>query len=143
MINTPPSERPQSQQNNGPLHGGMSGGPGGLNPGLNGPPMHNTIGPGGPPQNKPYLHDSGSYKPTAPGIPRNPDEFMAGSALPAASAAVALAQLHNHKLDREWDEGVSLSMGDVSPSLDLFPYLLHARPKSLVANRTAGLELRH
>ncbi|KAL1913232.1 hypothetical protein Sste5344_000779 [Sporothrix stenoceras] len=108
MINTPPSERPPSQQNAGPVHGGMSGsGHGNLNSGLNGPPMQHSMSHGGvhQNQNKPFMLD---IKHGAPGVPRNPDEFVAGSALPAASAAAALAQLHTHKLDREWDEGREL-----------------------------------
>lgn len=43
-----------------------------------------------------------------PNTPRNLEEYHAGSMLPAASAAAALAQLHNHKLEPEWEsEGVS------------------------------------
>jgi hypothetical protein len=35
------------------------------------------------------------------------DEYLSGSMLPAASAAAALAQLHNHKLEADWEsEGV-------------------------------------
>lgn len=123
MINTPPSERPPSQQNAGPVHGGMSGsGHGNLNFGLNGPPMQHSMSHGSMHQNqKPFMHD---IKHGAPGVPRNPDEFVAGSALPAASAAAALAQLHTHKLDHDWDEGVSLSIGDVSRLPFLFFIIL-------------------
>lgn len=37
---------------------------------------------------------------TAPNTPRNIDEYQSSSLLPAAAA---LAQLHNHKSDSEWD----------------------------------------
>ncbi|KAK7540584.1 uncharacterized protein J3D65DRAFT_549116 [Phyllosticta citribraziliensis] len=37
------------------------------------------------------------------GTPRSSDEMRRGSLLPAASAAAALAQLHNHRPDYEWD----------------------------------------
>ena len=125
MINTPPSERPPSQQNAGPAHGGLTGSPAHVNGPPPPPPMHNSMSHASIHQNqtKPFVHD---IKHGAPGIPRNADEFVAGSALPAASAAAALAQLHTHKLDRDWDEGVSLSMGDVSV-LSLyfcFPFIL-------------------
>ncbi|CAK7243113.1 MAG: hypothetical protein STHCBS139747_004622 [Sporothrix thermara] len=104
MINTPPSERPPSQQNAGPAHGGLTGSPAHVNGPPPPPPMHNSMSHASIHQNqtKPFVHD---IKHGAPGIPRNADEFVAGSALPAASAAAALAQLHTHKLDRDWDEG--------------------------------------
>lgn len=35
--------------------------------------------------------------------PRSSDEMRRASLLPAASAAAALAQLHNHRPDYEWD----------------------------------------
>lgn len=40
---------------------------------------------------------------TAPNTPRNLDEYRSASAQPAVSAAAALAQLHNHKADSDWD----------------------------------------
>ena len=50
-----------------------------------------------------YTEDS-----SMPNTPRNMDEYHSGSMLPAASAAAALAQLHNHKLEPDWEsEGVS------------------------------------
>jgi hypothetical protein len=43
-----------------------------------------------------------------PNTPRNLDDYHSVSMLPAASAAAALAQLHNHKLEHDWEsEGVS------------------------------------
>lgn len=44
---------------------------------------------------------------STPNTPRNLEDFQLGSMLPAASAAAALAQLHNHKLENDWEsEGV-------------------------------------
>lgn len=40
---------------------------------------------------------------TTPNTPRNQDEYQSASMLPAASAAAALAQLHNHKAESDWD----------------------------------------
>ncbi|RDL36639.1 Uncharacterized protein BP5553_05991 [Venustampulla echinocandica] len=45
-----------------------------------------------------YGDDSSRNTPT-----RNLDDLQSGLMLPAASAAAALAQLHNHKLERDWD----------------------------------------
>jgi hypothetical protein len=45
-----------------------------------------------------------------PNTPRAADEYHGGAMLPAASAAAALAQLHNHKLEPDWEsEGVSVN----------------------------------
>ena len=88
MINTPPTERaPAAQPPSGPS----------------------------PHQNKGYLHDNAFHRDTssAPGTPRNPEDYVTsgaggGSLLPAANAAAALAQLHNHSMDPDWDsEAVS------------------------------------
>jgi len=50
-----------------------------------------------------YYEDS-----STPNTPKHHDEYPPGSMLPAASAAAALAQLHNHKTETDWDsEGVS------------------------------------
>ncbi|TAQ90488.1 hypothetical protein B7494_g1152 [Chlorociboria aeruginascens] len=75
MISTPPSERPP-------------------------PPTTANLGPHGygSERNNYYGEDSSS-----PNTPRNVDEYQAGSMLPAASAAAALAQLHNHKLEQDWE----------------------------------------
>lgn len=105
MINTPPSERPQSQHNSGTGPPGLSSSPpGGPTPNsINGSSLH---------QNKPYHHENGALKQNAHGIPQNPNEYPPGSMLHAASAAATLAQLHNHKLaDRDWDD-VSLIMAE-------------------------------
>ncbi|KAI1107885.1 hypothetical protein F4804DRAFT_328912 [Jackrogersella minutella] len=84
MINTPPSDRSQSQ-------------------------AHNSAGPsqanldqmkGYPHERHVYLRDGSS----APGTPRHNDEYSGGSLLPAASAAAALAQLGGqHKFETDWD----------------------------------------
>ncbi|KAH6666591.1 hypothetical protein B0J14DRAFT_620310 [Halenospora varia] len=74
MINTPPSERPP-------------------------PPTNANLGPHGygNDRNSYYGDDSNRNTPT-----RNLDNFQS-SMLPAASAAAALAQLHNHKLEADWE----------------------------------------
>ncbi len=93
MINTPPSEHPQSQHATGTgLPSSSPGGPGANN--INGTSI-----------NKAYHHENGSLKPNSHGVNRNSDEFQAGSMLHAVSAAATLAQLHSHKLaERDWDE---------------------------------------
>ncbi|TVY65595.1 hypothetical protein LSUE1_G007457 [Lachnellula suecica] len=75
MITTPPSERPP-------------------------PPPSSSLNPHS------YGNDRHSYygdDSSTPNTPRNLDDLNSGSMLPAASAAAALAQLHNHKLDADWD----------------------------------------
>lgn len=59
---------------------------------------------------KGYGNDRNSYygEDSSPGTPRNLEEYHSNSMLPAASAAAALAQLHNHKLETDLEsEGVS------------------------------------
>ncbi|KAF2641230.1 hypothetical protein P280DRAFT_479654 [Massarina eburnea CBS 473.64] len=76
MVNTPPQERPPP------------------------PPLPTTTGPpgyGGSELNAFYHEDYGL------GTPRTSDEMRRGSLLPAASAAAALASLHNHRADYDWD----------------------------------------
>ncbi|CAK7273394.1 hypothetical protein SEPCBS119000_005631 [Sporothrix epigloea] len=106
MINTPPSERPPSQQNAGPAHGDLADGAGTTI--VNGHSAHNSTGHAEvyQSQTKPFFHNP---KHGSLGIPSNSEEFVAGSMPPAASAAAALAQLHSHKPDREWDEGEWIS----------------------------------
>ncbi|KAI9846889.1 MAG: hypothetical protein M1837_003501 [Sclerophora amabilis] len=75
MINTPPSERPRESTSQG-------------------------IGPA------PYGHGKNSFhgeESSSPTTPRRADEHTVSSLLPAASAAAALAQLHNHKVDSDWE----------------------------------------
>ncbi|KAK3362903.1 hypothetical protein B0T25DRAFT_23033 [Lasiosphaeria hispida] len=75
MINTPPSERSQTQ------------------PGSDGQP-HGS-------QKKGLSHTFRRDESSAPGTPRNLDEYQGGAAL--YPAAAALAQLHNHKSEPGWD----------------------------------------
>ncbi|CZS94548.1 related to transcription factor RfeD [Rhynchosporium agropyri] len=77
MINTPPSERPP-------------------------PPTSSNLAPNGYGNG----NDKQSYygeDSSTPNTPRNLDEYQVSNMLPAASAAAALAQLHNHKLEQDWD----------------------------------------
>lgn len=61
-----------------------------------------------------YREDS-----STPGTPRNLDDLHPGNMLPAASAAAALAQLHNHKLEVDWEsEGVREKALEQSKLLD-------------------------
>ncbi|CRK34195.1 hypothetical protein BN1708_016327, partial [Verticillium longisporum] len=56
-----------------------------------------------------FLHDRHAYDSSSPGTPRNVnhDEYgTRGSLLPAASAAAALAQLHGHKIEPEWESEI-------------------------------------
>lgn len=76
MINTAPSDRPQQlQQGSGPQHLG---------------------------QTKGFSHGYHRDESSAPGTPRNhADEYLGGGSL--LPAAAALAQLHNHKIESNWD----------------------------------------
>lgn len=77
MITTPPSERPPPP-----------------------PPTSSNLGP------HDYGHERLSYygeDSSTPNTPGNLDDYLSGSMLPAASAAAALAQLHNHKLEADWE----------------------------------------
>lgn len=96
MISTPPSDRAHPQQNSTSAPQGSSRHGGSFGPAID-----------------PYLgfpHDRHAYQrdgSSAPGTPRNPDEYPGGSLLQAASAAAALAQLHGPKMESDWDsEGV-------------------------------------
>lgn len=143
MINTPPSERPQSQQQNtAPAPAGLSGSP------PAGPNANNVNGSAMHP-NKPYHMDNGALKPNAHAIPRS-DEYQPASILHAANAAATLAQLHNHKLaEREWDDGwhsdteknrlprssvelppIHLTNPDITS--EPFPGMNHNRPRELL-----------
>jgi hypothetical protein len=73
MISAAPSDRPQTQQNSGPQHLG---------------------------QTKGLSHGYHRVESSAEGTPRNFDDYQGGSLLPAAAA---LAQLHNHKTESNWD----------------------------------------
>ncbi|KAI1414831.1 hypothetical protein F5Y13DRAFT_178688 [Hypoxylon sp. FL1857] len=82
MINTPPQDRSQVQNSTG--H------------------QQTNLDPakGFPHERHAYHRDASS----APGTPRNNDEYSGGSLLPTASAAAALAQLGGqHKFETDWD----------------------------------------
>ncbi|EFW99444.1 transcription factor [Grosmannia clavigera kw1407] len=144
MINTPPSERPQSQHNSG-------AGPPGLSSSPPGGPTANIVNGSSIHQNKPYHQENGALKPNAQGVPRNPDnEYPLGSMLHAASAAATLAQLHNHKLaERDWDDGwhsdnekgrmsrasielPPIHMANPDVTSEPFPGMNHNRPRELL-----------
>lgn len=79
MINTPPSERPPA-------------------------PPNSSSHPPNAAQAKGLPHTFRRDGSSAPGTPRNQDEYTGAALLPAAAA---LAQLHNHKIDSGWEsEGV-------------------------------------
>ncbi|KAF4628012.1 hypothetical protein G7Y89_g10140 [Cudoniella acicularis] len=75
-----------------------------------------TIAGYGNDRNSYYGDDSSRNTPT-----RNLDDLQSGSMLPAASAAAALAQLHNHKLEADWEsEGVRIFCDDKHGILPTF-----------------------
>ena len=79
MINTPPSDRPQAQSNAGNQPHGS--------------------------QIKGLSHGHSRDESSAPGTPRDHEEYSGAALYPAAAA---LAQLHSHKNEPGWDsEGVS------------------------------------
>lgn len=90
MINTPPSDRAQGPTSAGSPHASR---------GILGA-VDSTKG---------YPHDRHAHlrdEVSAPGTPRHMDDLSGGSMLPAASAAAALAQLGQQKLEPEWDSEV-------------------------------------
>ncbi|RYP27295.1 hypothetical protein DL768_011281 [Monosporascus sp. mg162] len=87
MINTPPSDRPQGQTSAGSPHASRSI-------------------PGAGDSTKGYPHDRHAHLrgvSSAPDTPRISDDLPGTSMLPAASAAAALAQLGQQKIESEWD----------------------------------------
>ncbi|KFY91473.1 hypothetical protein V498_05452 [Pseudogymnoascus sp. VKM F-4517 (FW-2822)] len=75
MINTPPSERPQPAPQ----------------------PQQQSL------SSTAHAHERNHYASSSgPGTPRNIEEYNT-SAPPIANAAAALAQLHSHKVEPEWD----------------------------------------
>ncbi|KAF2144604.1 uncharacterized protein K452DRAFT_245592 [Aplosporella prunicola CBS 121167] len=87
MVNTPPSERPP-------------------------PPPPPNVAP--QPQTAGYGHEVSVYYGDEI-TPRSSDEMRRGSLLPAASAAAALAQLHNHRPEYDWDSEQDLSDPERKP----------------------------
>ncbi|OBT50170.1 hypothetical protein VE04_09655, partial [Pseudogymnoascus sp. 24MN13] len=85
MINTPPSERPQPAQQRQQAHEPQQS-------------LSSTA----------HAHERNHYASSSgPGTPRNIEEYT--SVPPIANAAAALAQLHTHKVEPEWDSDMSLS----------------------------------
>ncbi|RFU36145.1 hypothetical protein B7463_g224, partial [Scytalidium lignicola] len=98
MINTPPSERPPPPPPPPPSSTTTSSANANLAPHGYAHERHNFYGGGG---------GGGGDDSSAPNTPRDHhDDLQVNSMLPAASAAAALAQLHNHKLERDWDSEV-------------------------------------
>jgi len=92
MITTPPSERPPPQpSSNLPPHGPYK---------LHVDKREYSL-PQGYHERRFYGEGSSS-----PNTPRNLDEYNSGSLLPAANAAAALAQLHNHKIESDWESDI-------------------------------------
>ncbi|KAF6839906.1 hypothetical protein CMUS01_00204 [Colletotrichum musicola] len=89
MINTPPSERPPLQPNSTSVPQGSSLSIQGF------PPKIDHL--------QGFNHDRHMYDNSNPGTPRTLEDHAVGSLLPAASAAAALAQLHGHKVEPEWE----------------------------------------
>ncbi|KAK6213981.1 hypothetical protein QIS74_09983 [Colletotrichum tabaci] len=90
MINTPPSERPPMQQPNATsVPQGSSLSIQGFSSKIDHPQGFN--------------HDRHMYDNSNPGTPRVLEDHTVGSLLPTASAAAALAQLHGHKVEPEWE----------------------------------------
>jgi hypothetical protein len=95
MINTPPSEKPPPQPNANLARHGL----------YHSPARHTRLLT----RSKAYGNDRNPYyreDSSAPNTPRNLEEYHSGSMLPAASAAAALAQLHNHKIEPEWESEI-------------------------------------
>ncbi|KAL3300925.1 transcription factor RfeD [Colletotrichum asianum] len=92
MINTPPSERPPIQPNATSVPQGSSLSIQGF------PPKIDHL--------QGFNQDRHMYDNSNPGTPRTLDDHAVGSLLPAASAAAALAQLHGHKVEPEWESEV-------------------------------------
>ncbi|KAI9745322.1 MAG: hypothetical protein M1818_001602 [Claussenomyces sp. TS43310] len=102
MINTPPSEKPPPTSSNAAPHGPY------ITPQKVNRDGLTIVGYGHEHHN--YYGDDSS----APNTPRNLDEYHSASMLPAASAAAALAQLHNHKMEPEWDSEIEW-LSDTEP----------------------------
>lgn len=128
MINTPPQDRPQLQPSSTSAPQGSSR----LNPPC--APQQTIECRQGYPRDRHIYQRDGS---SAPGTPRHLDEYVGGSLLPAASAAAALASLHGHRIEQDWDsEGVT----NTPQSTTRF---LGGRRPMLTQECLPGLALRH
>ena len=112
MINTPPSEKPQGQTPAGSSHTSR----------------------GAIDSATAYPHDRHHALRrddlSAPGTPRHLDDLSAPSMLPAASAAAALAQLGQQKVESEWDsEGVCTGHLHIFYSFSLLSSLRSTSPR--------------
>ncbi|OHW92452.1 hypothetical protein CSPAE12_08819 [Colletotrichum incanum] len=92
MINTPPSERPPMQPSATSVPQGWSLSIQGFSSKID--------------HLQGFSHDRHMYDNSNPGTPRAMEDHAVGSMLPAASAAAALAQLHGHKVEPEWESEV-------------------------------------
>jgi hypothetical protein len=62
-----------------------------------------------------------------------------GSLLPAASAAAALAQLHGHKIEQDWDsEGVSIGIPSTTPDFVFLVVALFSKVGLMIATKANG-----
>ncbi|KAL5346885.1 hypothetical protein ACLOAV_008028 [Pseudogymnoascus australis] len=103
MINTPPSERPQPAPQ----------------------PQQQSL------SSTAHAHERNHYASSSgPGTPRNIEEYNT-SAPPIANAAAALAQLHSHKVEPEWDSDM-----EWHSDTELHPRS-HARPRKQSLSRHA------
>ncbi|KAH6648515.1 hypothetical protein BKA67DRAFT_366202 [Truncatella angustata] len=105
MINTPPQDRSQLQQqqnnaNGGAMNGGMNGGM---------PHGNHAVQPIVPPRGYQQMNHTHAYfrdDSAAPDTPRGLADFAGGAMLPTESAAAALAQLGQaQRMDSGWDSG--------------------------------------
>ncbi|KAI9834947.1 MAG: hypothetical protein M1819_002670 [Sarea resinae] len=94
MVNTPPSQRPQPSADS-PFSASRT------SPAIDCGTVPLIL--------QAYDHDRKRYYPddtSSPATPRTSDEFYAGSFLPTANAAAALAQLHTHRPESDWESEV-------------------------------------
>ncbi|KAL2756915.1 hypothetical protein ACRALDRAFT_1062596 [Sodiomyces alcalophilus JCM 7366] len=94
MINTDPSTRhPQQPPQSNPTSAPSSAFPPFQGFGI--PPVVDRL--------QGFHHDRQAYDSSTPATPRHTDDYTAASLLPAASAAAALAQLHGHRVEQDWE----------------------------------------
>lgn len=94
MINTDPSTRLPQQ----PPQPNPTSAPSGAFPPIQGfgvPPVVDRL--------QGFHHDRQTYDSSNPATPRHADDYTTTALLPAASAAAALAQLHGHRVEQDWE----------------------------------------